>query len=105
MKARASKGTSPLGCRTAVERGGRIKTLGDGGRSRSWVEIIVVLPSKDTSPFILGTGWVDMMLNVEHQVDATAPTANEKAAGLKQFLSGIMLRSATEHFHAAIRNV
>jgi hypothetical protein len=45
------------------------------------------------------------MLNVEHQVDATAPTANEEAAGLKQFLSGIMLRPAAEHFHAAIRNV
>lgn len=91
MKARASKGTSPSGCCTTVDRGGRIKTLGDGGRSRSCVDMILVLPSKDTRPLILVASWDDMMLSVERQVNATVLIANGEAAGLKQFPPSMML--------------
>jgi len=105
MKARASKGTSTEGCCTTVDRGGRIKILGDGGRSRSCVDMILVLPSKDTSPFILGASWDDMMTSVEHQVNATAPIANGEAAALKQFLPRVMIWPAAGNYDTIIRKV
>lgn len=76
MNDRGLKISSSSGCWIAFDRGGRIKILGEKGRSRNCVEIMSVLPSRDTRPFISDSTLDDMMLDIAYQVNATAPNTN-----------------------------